>query len=446
MHRADRLRTRRAFLTAAASGVAAAPFVRNAAAAGRLSIALWDHWVPGANEVLKGIVVEWASRERVDAQIDFISSQGNKLALTAAAEAQAKSGHDVIALPLFRAAAMADHLEPVDDVMTELEQSNGPVNASAGHLGKVDARWIAVPVTAGSQIKAACSRMDFMREHAGIDVQAMYPLGAPPKADGWTYEAFLEAARKCHRAGVSFGIGLGVTGDSIDTAGMIFQAFGASLVDARGSITVRSDAVRTALDYCRRLAAVLPSDASSWDDASNNKFFIAGKSALVFNPPSIWFVAKRDAPVVAAQSWTHGTPLGPAGRFAPYLPYFCGIWRFSKQKQAAKSLLRYISQPQAIEKIVVASRGYDVPPFSRLAHFADWSKEGPPNGTLYHYPGPHRHQELSVPGAPAPLRIAEQLYSNAVLTKAIVRHAQGEQLENVIGWMEGEIEGGLRNP
>ena len=37
-----------------------APFVRGAHAAGKLSVAFWDHWVPGANDVLDKLCQEWA--------------------------------------------------------------------------------------------------------------------------------------------------------------------------------------------------------------------------------------------------------------------------------------------------------------------------------------------------------------------------------------------------
>ena len=53
----------------------------------------------------------------------------------------------------------------------------------------------------------------------------MYPAGAPPDkalADNWTWDAFLAAAEKCHKAGVPFGIGLGQTADSVDTMGALF--------------------------------------------------------------------------------------------------------------------------------------------------------------------------------------------------------------------------------
>ena len=33
------------------------------------------------------------------------------------------------------------------------------------------------------------------------------------------------------------------------------------------------------------------------------------------------------------------SPAGPKGRFAPFLPYFWGVWNFSKNKEAAKRLL-----------------------------------------------------------------------------------------------------------
>jgi hypothetical protein len=38
-------------------------------------------------------------------------------------------------------------------------------------------------------------------------------------------------------------------------------------------------------------------------------------------------------------------PSGPKGRFAPCLPFFWGVWNFSKE--AAKSLLVHLSQPAA---------------------------------------------------------------------------------------------------
>src|ERR1700759_1309471 len=89
--------TRRGALKLAATA-SALPFVhiRSAGAAGRLNIGVWDHWVPGANDTLKKQVAAWADKNKVDVTVDFITSSGNKLLLTAAAESQAGEGQGVM--------------------------------------------------------------------------------------------------------------------------------------------------------------------------------------------------------------------------------------------------------------------------------------------------------------------------------------------------------------
>src|SRR5215831_13208618 len=94
--------TRRSALKTAAlatTALIAAPYVRGANAAGKISIGFWDHWVPGANKATTDVVNAWAAKEKVEVQIDYIPSQGDKNLLTIAAEAQAKSGHDILAMP-----------------------------------------------------------------------------------------------------------------------------------------------------------------------------------------------------------------------------------------------------------------------------------------------------------------------------------------------------------
>jgi len=439
--------TRRSAIKTAAlatTALIAAPYVRGAHAAGKLSIGFWDHWVPGANKASEAIVKEWAEKEKVEVTIDYIPSQGNKNLLTIAAEAQARSGHDIMAMPTWQPADHAKSLEPVDDVMKPLIEQNGAVNKTVEYLGRSGNNWIAVPATIGSQIKGPCSRIDLMKQHAGIDVQALYPAGSPPKADSWTTDTYLKAAEACQKAGFAFGIGLGTTSDSVDTAGAIFSSFGAELVDAKGNIKVKTDSVRQALEYYAKLAKFFPPDAPAWDDASNNKWLVSGRGASIMNPPSAWAVAKRDAPQVAEQCWTHGMPAGPKGRYAPFLPYFWGIWNFSKNKPAAKSVLARLSQPDAVEKLVAASGGYDLPSFEKLTTLKTWAEEGPPKGTLYHYPNPHNHQILSIAAAPAPPKIAVQIYTQGIMTKMTVRHMQGETMEKTLAWAESEVEGFMR--
>jgi ABC-type glycerol-3-phosphate transport system substrate-binding protein len=427
------------------TALVAAPFVRGAYAAGKLSLGFWDHWVPNANDATTALINEWSAKEKVEVAVDYITSQGNKLLLTGAAESQAKSGHDVLTLGTWLPSRYSDQLVAMNDVVDELVKQNGAVNPTVEYLGKLDGKWLAVPATPGSQIKGPCSRIDLMKQLAGIDVQAMYPVGSAPKADNWTFDTFLKAAQDCHKGGHPFGIGVGSTGDNVDTAGAIFHGFGAMLVDAKGNITVKSDAVRQAIDYYKRLMAFLPPDAPAWDDASNNKYLISGQGSMIMNPPSAWAVAKRDAPKIAEQLWTHGFATGPKGRFAPFVPNFWGVWNFSKNQSAAKSLITYLSQASSVEKMVNASGGYDLPSFEKLTTFKIWAEQVPPKGTLYHYPNPYNHQVLSVAGAPAPHKIATQIYTQAIQTQMAVRHFKGEAMEKTLDWAAGELEGFSRN-
>jgi ABC-type glycerol-3-phosphate transport system substrate-binding protein len=445
---ATRKVSRRRFVSGTAAlstAMVAAPFVRGAHAAGKLSVGLWDHWVPGANKASEAVARAWAEKEKVELQLDYITSQGNKLILTAAAEAQARSGHDILQLGSWDCARYSDQLAPMDDLMGPLIKANGEASAITTYLGKIGGKWLAVPATPGAQFKGPCSRIDLMKQHAGIDVQAIYPAGAPPKADNWNYDTFLKAAAACHKAGVPFGIGLGTTADSVDTCGAIFQGFGAEVVNAKGDITVKSDNVKKALEYWKQLAAFLPPDAPSWDDATNNRLFVAGKTALIMNPPSAWAVAKRDRPEIAEQTWHHGMAAGPAGRYGPFTTPFWGVWNFGKNQSAAKALLTELSQASAIEAMVKASGGYDIPAFANLTKLKVWEDEAPPKGTLYHYPNPYNHQILSIAAAPAPHKIAVQIYRNGLQTQMVVRYAiKGERMDQVLNWAAGELEGYMR--
>src|SRR5215216_7824693 len=132
--------SRRQFVAATALSSAAlitAPYIRGAHAAGKLSIGFWDHWVPGANKASTDIVNAWAEKEKVEVSIDYIPSQGSKNLITIAAEAQARSGHDILAFPTWEPQGHAERLEPVTDIMTQLIAQNGDVNDTVKYLGRV---------------------------------------------------------------------------------------------------------------------------------------------------------------------------------------------------------------------------------------------------------------------------------------------------------------------
>ncbi|MGE0764844.1 MAG: ABC transporter substrate-binding protein [Hyphomicrobiaceae bacterium] len=448
MKRANPISRRRALkLGGAAAAAASLPLVhvRTASAAGSLTMGIWDHWVPAANPVLKSIVGEWAEKNKVDVTVDFIASAGNKMILTQAAEAQAGAGHDLLAFDQWNAHRHGDKLTPVNDVVDGLIKKYGPVSKAVEYLGKSEGKWLGVPMAWGSAPLPTVARISLIKKFTGEDVTEWYPASNTKTkgAADWTYDKFLTMAEKCHKAGFTFGLGCGSNStDANQTWGATFGAFGAHLVDAKGNITVDSDPVREVLDYVKRMVPFLPSTTISFDDASNNKIFVGDKSALIWNPPSAWAVAKRDAPEIAKDVWHFPNPKGKMGRLVPHRPYFWGIWQWSKNKQAAKDLMVHLSQREIVAKLSVPAAGYDIPPFLSMADLPVWADTEPPKGTIYNYPlRPHHEGEYYIVGSSGTPEMGEQIWNQYVIPQMVARMVSGNSAKETIDWAQKEIEG-----
>jgi hypothetical protein len=444
--------TRRSLLTSVMFGsiaAMAAPYVKDSYAAGSLTLGVWDHWVPGANNAFAALCNEWGTKNNVEVRVDFITSQGEKDKLTAAAEAQAGTGHDIMSHRDWNVRIHAELLEPLDEIAAALIQQYGPISPVAEYLAKIKGAWRGVPAASGSQVKPCCSRLDLYKEHAGIDLREIFPADESKwdaaKINSWTWDAYLAAAEKLFKAGYPVGLGMGQTSDSVDWVGALFSAFGVVMVDAKDNIRINSDETRVVLEYAKKLMAAIPPDVYAWDDAGNNRWLISGKGAGIMNPPSAWAVAKRDNPKVAENCWTHPMPRGPKGRFVGQLPQFYGLWSFSKNKAAAKDLLLHLSQKPQVARLVQASFGFDLPSFRSMYDLDTWKTVEPPLGTVYGYP-PRADEQTSIAAAPARSEVGAQIYNQAINTVMVAKFTQGgEKLDAVIKWAENELEGTLRS-
>ena len=422
--------------------------IRTAGAAGKLSLALWDHWVPTGDAALKKLVAEWAEKNKVEVELDFLTSVGSKINITMAAEAQAKTGHDVYAFDSWTVQQYGDSMVPMDDVMNRLIAKYGKLGHAYQYLGTSNGHWLAVPVGWGSAPLPPCGRISMLKKFANIDVQAWYPAhqSTPDAAKDWTYDAQLKMAEACFKAGYPIGFGCGSNStDANQTWGATFGAFGADLVDGKNNITVESDNVMQCMEYVAKMVKFMPSDAVSWDDASNNRALISGKAAFIWNPPSAWSVAKRDAPDVAADCWTFPNPAGPKGRLVPHRPYFWGIWSFSKNQTAAKELIEWLSQREQVENMSWAVNGYDIPPFESMSDLKVWTEVEPPKGTIYNYPvRPWHNAEYYVPGSSAPPDVAVQIWNRGIQAGMVARLMSGQSIKQSIAWAKDELEGFVR--
>jgi ABC-type glycerol-3-phosphate transport system substrate-binding protein len=448
MTKSKRVSRRSALKLGAAAAALPLVHIRTAGAAGKVAIGFWDHWVPGGNDIMQKQVDAWAEKNKVEVTADFITGNGNKLMMTGVAESQAKTGHDVYTFYNWDIYNIHEALAPVDDVVKYLTGKYGAASATAEYLAKQNGVWTAVPSSSGSQTKPPCARISWFKKY-GLDLQAMYPAKPErtPAQDGWTWEAFLKYAELARKDALTFGLGLGsnTNTDATDTHGALFAAYGAKLIDAKGEVTLDSPEVMAVLEYVQKVVKFYPDDAVSYDDASNNRALISGQSALIFNPPSAWAVAKRDAPDVAKDCWTFSAPAGPKGRFVPSATFFWGVFQFSKNQQAAKELITYLMEREQVEQRDNGVAGYDLPPFNGMLDFKIWEQVEPPLGTVYNYPiRPWHDAKPSLTASEAPPDIAVQVYNRAIHNQMMARIKDGQAIKQVIAWAKDELEGFAR--
>lgn len=445
--------TRRQFVKTAAVttvAIAGAPYVQTAHSAGKLKLFFWSHWVPGALDASKLIVEEWGKKNGLEITIDAVT--GSQMPAVAVGESRARSGHDMMALRTWYGSILRDDLVTLDDVVKDVTRASGPFIDASEYVCKHDGRWVAVPSPIGSHTYPMVMRADYFKKYAGVDVKKIFPA-SPQRdkmlTDAWTWQNFEGYARKIHQGGHSFGAPIAQQTDSGNWISPVFHSYGSVLVDAKGNITVNSDNTREVLEFLRKLTESMPPDVYAWDNAGNNRWLISGKGGAIVNPPSAWAVAKRiylkdKSKDGVTHVWHADQPRGPKGHYRAYFPFLYGIWKFSKQQNACKDLMRYMLSRDINFKLITAGQGYDIPSLPSYWDHPVWTTIGPPIGGQYNYPV-RGSEELMVTGFPAPPPIAAQIQVQAIHSVMTAKVSQAkEPVDQVIKWAESELEGFMR--
>ncbi len=110
MQMTKRISRRNALKLGAAAAALPLVHIRTAGAAGKLKLAMWDHWVPTGDAALKKLVDAVGRKEQGRCAARFPHRHREKINITMAAEAQAKTGHDVYAFDMWTVHEYADSL------------------------------------------------------------------------------------------------------------------------------------------------------------------------------------------------------------------------------------------------------------------------------------------------------------------------------------------------
>lgn len=136
---------------------------------------------------------------------------------------------------------------------------------------------------------------------------------------------------------------------------MVFESlprsYGGNWMDDKGSITVNSDAWKTALKLYKTLydAGVTPKDSLSYEYPETNAAFESGQvaTALQWNGAAGELTDKTKAPAIADKVGIAPPPAGPDGRFDHIHSLGLGINKHAKNKEGAIKFLQWLSTEEA---------------------------------------------------------------------------------------------------
>jgi len=396
-------------------------FGSSAIAAEKITLLIWSHFVPAFNEELEKQVAAWAKTKGVEARVDFISYK--ELPTKLVAEAESKSGHDIINLRHMDPILFKESLVDLDTLAKNLGSKYGGWIEIAEQLAFKDNHWKAIPWFHWSM--PLMYRMDYFRAVGETR----------EKIHKYTWDDFLKAAEKLHKAGHlgGFAINTGAY-DANDSLYPLLWSFGASTVDKNGNVVINSPETAKAIEYVKALFKFMPKDVLGWDDASNNRYMLSGVGSWTINAPSIYASALKDFPDLAREFDHAPIPAGPKGRFRHSSTLSLGVWKFSKNQELAIDLIGSLMEKKNFYSTIFATNGYNQPFLKEYRQHPIWRQMIPLNAYEPII------EELRLSGWPGPSGPeAQKVFTMFVVPVMFAKAVTGTPTKEAMEWAEKEI-------
>ncbi len=313
------------------SQVAASAATQAAKLSGNMTVLMWSHFVPAYDKWFDKFAEDWGTANGVKVRVDHIPHL--ELPARHAAEIAAQGGHDLMEFTGSGGGAhlYSRHLEDLDDIALRLDKEKGGWVNAAKTLSVNGGKWKTLP---SFFIRfPVLYREDLWAEHAGL----------PKGPDSW--DDLLEGGRKLKAKGNWGGFGMANHVDSNVTCTALLWSYGSKVVQEDGkTLAINSKETRDALRFGKALFdEAMEKDVLAWDDASNNQLLASGKGSWITNPISASLSIKGQNLELYNKIGIANTPKGPAGRKTPVPTNAFGIWKFAKNKEAARAFLNHFT-------------------------------------------------------------------------------------------------------
>jgi multiple sugar transport system substrate-binding protein len=258
----------------------------------------------------------------------------------------------------------------LSDVAEYLGNKYGGWAPSAVAYGVSGNRWIDIPICFGGNLPNY--RISSLKK-AGF---SKFPA---------TTDEFLEYAKATKANNTPGGLALGhASGDAAAWVYWCLWAHGGNIVDKNDKVILNSPETEKALGYAKQLHDNMIPGVASWNDASNNKAFLAGEIHWTGNGISIYVAATKDPTKKdIAEDMDHAYwPVGPIGEPTELdLMYPLLAMTYTKYPQACKALMAFMLEADQFNKWLEASQGFLSHCLKAYDHNPVWTAD--PKRTLF---------------------------------------------------------------
>jgi len=330
--------------TTAPAASAGATAKATAKLGGNLNRLQWSHFVPDYDTYLDKWAADWGAKNGVTVKIDRIPQAD--LPTVAAAEAGAKSGHDLFGhWSQGFAALFEDNLLDISDICENAASKYGGFIPAGEAIGKVNGKWRDYP-------NFFIPFPSLWRKDAWTTVG--YPNG-PQK-----WQDLLDAAAKLKANNTPIGTSYAQNSDAEQTWRSLLWSYGGGEFTADGKgVAIDSPETRAAMQFAKDLLPFQDPAVLSWGDVDNNTCLQSKRCSWIYNPISAYRTIETQDPELFKNVFVNLPLSGPKAQICSIQWECYGIWNFSKNIDAARQfLIDYI--PEFPDQ-AVRSKGYNNP-------------------------------------------------------------------------------------
>jgi multiple sugar transport system substrate-binding protein len=311
----------------------------------KLSMLRWKYFVQSEDEAFVKLIEAFTKASGVP--VDISRESYEDVQPKASVAANTGAGPD-----LFWGLYSLPHLFPqkcvdVSDVADYLGKKYGGWVDSAVKYGKEGNKWISVPICYSGAL------MNYRIKSMNAAGFQKFPT---------TTDEFLEYAKATKKNNTPGGMALGhASGDANTWVHWCLWTHNGQVVDKDDKVIINSPETAKALEYAKQLYENMIPGVVSWNDASNNKAFLANEIHWTNNGISIYVAAKKDpTKKEIAEDMNHAYfPIGPAGKPTElHLMYPVLAMTYTKYPQACKALIAFMLEANNFNPWIESAQGY----------------------------------------------------------------------------------------